>query len=156
MKTLYNILGFLALGMAVNAQSVQENSNKPTFNTMYWEAPLPDTQDETGLVFVGAFDNGSVSSIKQADVNVIEIKSYPNPTSDRLIVEITGLSEDVKVDFVIYNINGQETGNWELVESFSNENSYQLNVSNLAAGTYILQLKNNSINLNQTKRIEKF
>lgn len=161
MKTLTSLLGLLMIGMAVNAQSIQNNNSIGDLNNnevVIYEmnSQMDDTQTEDGLVLVLAFDNGSnVSGISLIDGDMT-IKSYPNPTTDFLMVEIENYSVIIDdIQFSIYNINGQQIGNWELVEAFSSGNSYQLNIANIPNGTYVLQIRSNNTSLNQTKLIEK-
>ncbi len=146
--------------MAVNAQSIQESvvSSLNASNISILDKQVSDNQDvdESELVLVQSFSTGA-SLISQTDGDKVEIKSYPNPATDHVMVEIPGLAVNDHVQIWLYSMNGQLVGNWTLVNSFATiGNAYRLNIENLTKGTYILQVKNNSINLNQTKLIEKF
>ena len=157
MKTLVNILAILALGLAVNAQSVHENFNVDNLSVL--DQQMPDVQDEGNLVLVQAFNANTLGGIHSIDADIegdLVVKSYPNPASDHLTLEIANFSAKDHIDISIFNTNGQELGNWQLVEAFSTSGTYHLNISNLPKGTYVLQVKNNNTNLNQTKLIEKF
>jgi hypothetical protein len=57
---------------------------------------------------------------------------YPNPVKDILFFKSAGIAiEKVKV----YDLNGR------LVEVFSLENEYQIDVSNLPQGVYIIEIE---------------
>lgn len=164
MKTLLTIVGLIMTGMAVNAQSIQNNNGYTTdFNNdkaivvNEMDNQMIDVQAEDGLVLVLAFDEGNyISGINSiGGYEDITIKSYPNPATDQITVDIANYNIINDIQFSIYNINGQQVGNWMLVQSFSNGNSFQLNVSNLPKGTYVLQVNSDSVNLHQTKLIEK-
>ena len=157
MKAIYNILGFLVIGMAVQAQSVQDNISSSVGVAVQAQS---DNQDSEGLVLVQSFDNAStiknIDGDNQIDGDKVNIKSYPNPITDNVTIEITGVTVNDNIKFAVFNVNGQVVGNWTLVQSFSNGNTFRLNFENLSTGTYILKINNYSTNLNQTKLIEKF
>lgn len=73
-----------------------------------------------------------VSITEQEETQTFTV--YPNPASDFINVEY---SQTGKVDYVLYNIIGQE------VIKGSDQQSFKINTSHLAAGTYILEVRSN-------------
>lgn len=81
------------------------------------------------------------------DVNEIEMSMfsvYPNPTTDKLMVE----SQVVVNQFDIYNITGAM-----IMSKPVDEKSFEINVSELPAGTYLIKMRANG--LVRTKRFVK-
>lgn len=68
----------------------------------------------------------------------IEMKVFPNPTSDYLIIESESLSEFQTVQ--IYDLNGQLV--WQLNDNEQVENRIEVNFSNFAIGSYLLRFDN--------------
>jgi hypothetical protein len=159
MKALFNIIIFLGLGISLNAQSLHGNGKiQSSGDDQINSNETADVQEDGEWILVTAFDqsNGLSRIDKEIDGDIIEIKSFPNPAMDYLTLEIEGDLIEQQIQFSIYNVNGQEEGDWELVEAFGSGNTYRFDVSKLSSGMHILQIKNNSIHLNKTQLIEKF
>lgn len=63
---------------------------------------------------------------------------FPNPVKDDILqIRSPSFNQNTEVTFRITNLLGQEFS----VSSFRKENSYEVNVSNLASGTYILSVE---------------
>ncbi|MDA3894000.1 MAG: T9SS type A sorting domain-containing protein [Salinivirgaceae bacterium] len=77
--------------------------------------------------------NVTLTGIEVSENNTT-IKAYPNPVSDKLIIEIEGNSEKLK--FAILNINGQVAFKGNLVEKTI------IQTSDFAPGVYIIKLEN--------------
>jgi len=91
------------------------------------------------------FDNIKLSAIKTMPTNILsndevlatKFKMYPNPVTN--VVNITN-SERLQVQQIsVYDVTSKQL----LTQSFNNETNIQLNVENLASGTYMLHLKTN-------------
>ena len=85
---------------------------------------------------VGSPGNGT------ADISVTEnylnnVSVYPNPAQDVVFIELSGETE--LTDIEIYSIGGQK-----LVKGSFNSNTYQVNVSELPQGMYLLKLTRGS------------
>ena len=70
-------------------------------------------------------------SVKENILNDVSV--YPNPVQDILFIELSGESEKTEIE--IYSIGGQK-----LMKSSFNSNTYQLNVSELPQGMYLMKL----------------
>jgi len=86
-------------------------------------------------IFIGQYNNSSVLSNENFEINNLSI--YPNPTK-----AILNLSNNLKVNFEIYNLLG------ELILK-GNDIENQINVSFLTNGIYILKLTREGNTINQ-------
>ncbi|MEM6805065.1 MAG: T9SS type A sorting domain-containing protein, partial [Bacteroidota bacterium] len=77
------------------------------------------------------FDTMSVSIDQELEV---ELKLYPNPSSDHLMLELEGIEG---YEFKIMDVQGKELK----VNTTSFENSLRWDISSLTAGMYILQIR---------------
>lgn len=85
---------------------------------------------------VGSPGNATADiSVKENFLNNVSV--YPNPAQDVLFIELGGEAE--LTDIEIYSIGGQK-----LVKSSFNSNAYQINVSELQEGMYLLKLTRGS------------
>lgn len=65
-----------------------------------------------------------------------EVKIYPNPTENFIIIEVTGLSQDEETTVYLFDPIGRMLIKTPLKESM------QLNLSSFASGIYLLQIRN--------------
>jgi len=77
--------------------------------------------------------NENYTNINETQSNNFGIITYPNPTTDYIVIE--GIANE-KLDFSIFNIMGQsvKTGKLE-------NNTSKINIANLNSGIYFIQLK---------------
>lgn len=97
--------------------------------------------------FTGAlmkYDNLKLSAIptRPSHVSVNELLAakfniYPNPATN--VVNITNAENMLVNQITVYDVTGKEIKN----QTFNNETNIQLNVENLASGTYMLHLQTN-------------
>lgn len=105
------------------------NQNQKTFTTKTFgryavvmsDGKCTDTSECLQLYTVG------VSTIKTHDLIY-----YPNPTKDRLYVETT--TRDKNASISVYDIQGKLI----MSESHRNTNRYELDMKNIASGTYVI------------------
>lgn len=90
------------------------------------------------------YDNFRLSAIPTRHVHVdvyewfaAKFNLYPNPATN--MATITNNENMVVQQVTVYDIAGKEIKN----QTFTNENQVQLNVENLASGTYMLHLQTN-------------
>jgi plastocyanin/predicted extracellular nuclease len=85
---------------------------------------------------VGSPGNATTDiSVKESFLNDVSV--YPNPAQDILFIELSGDSELTEME--IYSIGGQK-----LVKGSFNSNTYQVDVSELPQGMYLLKLTRGS------------
>ncbi|WP_034061348.1 T9SS type A sorting domain-containing protein [Lacinutrix jangbogonensis] len=92
-------------------------------------------------VDMGAYEFGSTLDVDNFEAEINEFKIYPNPVSNTLNIK---MSQDFN-KAQVYNIQGQK-----VLES----NTKTINVSNLAAGLYLIQIEDTN-GATQTKRFIK-
>ena len=91
------------------------------------------------------YDNIKITAINAVPPNVIALSTseqlstkfnlYPNPANS--VVNITNAENMVVEQVTIYDIAGKQLS----TQNFNNEAEIQLNVENLASGTYMLHLQ---------------
>ncbi len=109
---------------------------------------LPDTYTVT----LKASDNGScIDSVKHtlvitsppldmsSQLNATDIRVFPIPAQDVLILQFQNIPSE-NIDVIIFNSTGQCISEKKNIPGVNNQ--VQLNVSNLAAGLYFIQIKN--------------
>ncbi len=104
-----------------------------------------ETEDYTINIAAGSItrpqDNGSL-----VNANKIEVLVYPNPATDLVNIELTQAATEAKL--VIVNTLGQV-----VYQSEISENRHTLDMSNFAAGLYLMQIKSSEGEM--TERIVK-
>ena len=122
-----------------------ENYTELTVPVSYNEEDL--TCDSLVIVFVSSsFTNAKNSELYIDDISFeydylsvnsserIQMNMYPNPTTDYMVISPANQSE--AYDIMVYDMNGKQLKN---VEQLTGDT--RLSVSDLAAGTYFLKLK---------------
>lgn len=85
------------------------------------------------------------------ETNKVKLSVAPNPASDYLNLTFENISNE-NVNLTIFNINGQKV----LSESFNvNNNTHKLDISNLSAGVYSLEVKTENTILRREKIVKK-
>jgi hypothetical protein len=88
---------------------------------------------------LGAIEYGTPSAINEA-VNAENIKLYPNPFQNKIVIEQSGLtSKDVR----LYNLLGQDLTADVLIRT--SESNTTIETSDLPAGMYVLRIKSSSL-----------
>ena len=99
-------------------------------------------------IWISSFGNGMMvasTAVVTTSVNQSKIKNngltvYPNPTNGMFTIEIANANAD-KINISITNILG-ETVYTSQEENTSTEFTKQINLQNLASGSYFIQIKN--------------
>lgn len=78
-------------------------------------------------------------NLSNDDIIIKDINIYPNPTSNILNIDFT-TNDKNDINLSIYDVNGRLIPQSNSVNT-TNKNNYQINVSHLKTGTYILILK---------------
>ncbi len=113
-----------------------------------------------GELMIETYDDGSnqltqgfhqtnlvVTSVKDLEEK-IQVKVFPNPTTDMLSVEVRELADPLS--FSLYDVDGKQL----LLQKTFNE-SKTIDLTSLAAGTYFLQLSNEENKTIKTFKILK-
>jgi hypothetical protein len=147
----------LLLGtVAIYAQQVittAGNFDTETSGSISWTLGegIIDTYSGSNLILTQGFQQSklTITSLNNLPDNSLEINVYPNPTSDNLSIKITkGSFDDLK--FLLFDINGKLMAE----QSFLN---FETNISflNLTAGTYLLKLFKNNLELQVFKIVRE-
>ena len=97
--------------------------------------------------FLTGTTNGSALSIEDL-VTDQTVKIYPNPVVDFVTVSIKNNTEQIAA--TVYNISGKQVANYNISAAIET-----LNLSDLASGTYLVQLHFKSTNTIKTFKILK-
>lgn len=84
------------------------------------------------------------NKLKSAQTQNKLTKIYPNPVSDKLIIEIP-TNKDENIQYKISDITGKVL----LDGNYSNTGNYSLNLNTLSKGSYFINLKANGLNLTE-------
>ena len=103
------------------------------------------TTNSTTTVDNNKYDNIKITALKSVPPYVLSAENflankfnlYPNPATN--VVNITNTDNLFVEKATVYDIAGKEIKN----QTFTNETNIQLNVENLATGTYMLHLQTN-------------
>jgi len=81
-------------------------------------------------------DGNYVTGINQWESNDLNFEVYPNPTKDKMIISIAGVSNPNEIEIYIYDEFGR------LIKTFKNlkSNSSELNINQLSPGIYIVKI----------------
>ncbi|MCU0351339.1 MAG: endonuclease, partial [Flavobacterium sp.] len=133
-------IGDLATLLAWNTQDPADdfemNRNNVVYNWQQNRNPFIDYPELASYVYGANFGQPWFATLSNQTVTSTEVKVYPNPTTDYLVISgINGTSKGK-----IIAITGQEVANFTV----TNETRLPLNLSQ---GVYILQLTDSSNNV---------
>lgn len=94
------------------------------------------TGDGAGCVKV-QFNEGTVSSLSSVST-INNFKSYPNPVSDKMILEIES-SEFQNAQWILTSTSGQKM-DWRKTELKSGNNQLEIDMNNYNPGIYFMQM----------------
>jgi hypothetical protein len=102
---------------------------------------------------IDARDNGEIPTSAKENVVIASngMSVYPNPAKDKANISFT-LDKTSDVEFILYDITGKRV-QVKSMHFNSGSNNYQLNVSELDNGIYILQLNTKTNNAGLTSKI---
>ncbi|MCW3125379.1 MAG: Flagellar basal body rod modification protein [Bacteroidetes bacterium] len=79
--------------------------------------------------------------IEANDVKAFKVTTYPNPAQQQLGLMVSGEALTT-LDIMLFNSIGQQVMNKTVSKTSADDESYQVDISGLASGTYIYQVKN--------------
>ncbi len=148
MKHLLGILSLTFSGQTISAQTLSRSvlaSGGSSFSSTALQADWTIGETVVGLfngsnLFVcQGFQQGpddAASAIEQSFVN--EIRLWPNPTSGLISLQHNGQA-DISKTSLFWSSEGKRINiRWDQ----NSDGSWQSNIGNLSAGTYVLQLQN--------------
>ena len=90
----------------------------------------------------------TLSNLELTTVNLTAV-TYPNPTSDYVILEISDASLS-HLSYALYDLNGRAVAQGQATQS-----NTQIDMQSLATGTYVLKVNQNNQELKTFKIIKK-
>jgi hypothetical protein len=105
----------------------------------------------SGTVIQGVQQSIELSTLSNPELNTINLKAvtYPNPTSDYVILKISDNALD-NLSYNLIDINGKAISNGSVTNGDT-----QINMQQLAIGMYILKINQNNQELKTFKIIKK-
>ena len=109
------------------------------------------TNTGSGTVIQGVQQSIELFTLSNPELNTINLKAvtYPNPTSDYVILKISDNALD-NLSYNLIDINGKAISNGRIINGDT-----QINMHQLAIGMYILKVSQNNQELKTFKIIKK-
>jgi hypothetical protein len=159
------LLGFYMLlvnknyAQSIAPQSVNSGGTKMTqangsLSFTVGELVVLNLTDSQGNTLGGGFTAGATlttASIQETDAAVLDVKVYPNPTSELVNIRINHSTID-QVVVTITDLQGKEVYNGKYAGI---SNVIGINTASYATGTYVLSLKNLNNQVLGTYQISK-
>ena len=107
--------------------------------------------DTGGTVTQGVQQSFELFTLSNPELTTLNLKAvtYPNPTSDYIVLKITDSSLD-NLSYKLIEINGKDISNGSITNADT-----QIAMQNLAIGMYILKVNQNNQELKTFKIIKK-
>jgi predicted nucleic acid-binding Zn-ribbon protein len=99
------------------------------------------------------FNYSNIVALKVEGKSVMVTKTFPNPTRSNFNIEIVADKKQL-LSAEVFDIIGKRVGNYQ-VNVEAGLNKKQISLSALAAGTYIIQLKDEKGNIIEKVKIIK-
>lgn len=140
------LMGTMSYAQSIAPQSVNSGGTKMTqangsLSFTVGELVVLTQTDSQGNTLGGGFTAGATMttvSIQETDVAVLDVKVYPNPTTELLNIQINYSTLD-QVLVTINDLQGKEVYNGKYAGI---SNLIGINTAPYATGTYVLSLKN--------------
>ena len=140
------LLGTMSYAQSIAPQSVNSGGTKMTqangsLSFTVGELVVLSQTDSDGNTLGGGFTAGATlttASIQETDAAVLDVKVYPNPTTELVNIQINYSSID-QVVITITDLQGKEVYNGKYAGI---SNVIGINTASYATGTYVLSLKN--------------
>jgi hypothetical protein len=153
------LIGTMTFAQSIAPQSVNSSGTKMSqangsLSFTVGELVVLSQIDSQGNSLGGGFTNGSTITtvnIQETDATVLEVKVFPNPTSDLVNICIKHSTLE-QVIVTITDLQGKEVYNG-LYAGISN--TIGINTTAFSPGTYVLSLKNNKKKSLGTYRVIK-
>lgn len=130
----------LPVGTYTLRTEIFRNPAQPFTITLEEQAPVSPFYEIT-------VTNSSVF-VSTSEIEVLELAVYPQPASDRLIVQLPNEMKHCQLS--LYSLQGEHISTISLTD----ECQHELNISSLSSGSYILEIQNSALILR--KKILKF
>ena len=153
------LMGTMSYAQSISPQSVNSGGTKMTqangsLSFTVGELVVLSQTDSQGNTLGGGFTAGATlttASIQETDASVLDVKVYPNPTTELVNIQINHSTID-QVVVTITDLQGKEvyTGKYAGIA-----NVIGINTASFATGNYLLTLKNLNNQVLGTYKISK-
>lgn len=140
------LMGTISYAQSIAPQSVNSGGSKMSqangsLSFTVGELVVLSQTDSDGNTLGGGFTAGATLttvSIQETDATVLDVKVYPNPTTELVNIQINRSTLD-QVVVTIADLQGKEvySGKYTGIS-----NVIEINTASYATGTYVLSLKN--------------
>ena len=153
------LMGSMSYAQSIAPQSVNSGGTKMTqsngsLSFTVGELVVLSQKDSDGNTLGGGFTAGATLttvSIQETDTTVLDVKVYPNPTTDLVNIQINHSTID-QVVVTITDLQGKEVYNGKYAGI---SNVIGINTASYETGTYVLSLKNLNYQILGTYKIIK-
>ena len=140
------LMGTISYTQSISPQSVNSGGTKMTqangsLSFTVGELVVLSQTDSQGNTLGGGFTAGATlttASIQETDAAILDVKVYPNPTTELVNIQIKHSTLD-QVVVTISDLQGKEVYNGKYAGI---SNVIGINTASYATGTYVLSLKN--------------
>jgi hypothetical protein len=153
------LMGTMSYAQSIAPQSVNSGGTKMSqangsLSFTVGELVVLSQTDSQGNTLGGGFTAGATlttASIQEADASVLDVKVFPNPTTELVHIQINHSTLE-QVVVTITDLQGKEmySGKYAGIS-----NVIGINTASYAAGTYVLSLKNLNYQVLGTYKIIK-
>lgn len=165
MKKKVLVLAFVTVGVVCTyAQSIERQvigssggySSQTNISASYTVGEtVIQTVSAGTIILTQGFQQSDNQNVGIVDVaNHIKISAYPNPTTDKVIVEINAEAE-AQFSFQVYNALGQLVLLPTTFQQVGNSTTHQFDFSRLAAANYFIAINNTNLHFTKTIQISK-
>ena len=153
------LMGTFTYAQSLTPQSINSGGTKMSqlngsLSFTVGELVVLSQTDNEGNTLGGGFTTGATlttASLQEADVLVLDVDVYPNPTNELVNIQINYSTID-QVLITINDFQGKEIFNGKYAGL---SNVIGINTANYSTGTYVLSLKNSNNQLLGTYKIIK-
>jgi hypothetical protein len=142
----YLMITTMSYAQSVNPQSVNSGGTKMTqangsLRFTVGELVVQSLTDSQGNTLSGGFNAGTsltTLNIQEVDAALLDVKVYPNPTTELVYIQINHAT----IDYVVVSITDTQGKEVYSGKYAGIANTIGINTDAYATGTYILALKN--------------
>jgi hypothetical protein len=117
--------------------------------------PVIETKSTSSLVLTQGFQQTNVEPVGiEVPAKNLSISAYPNPTASRVVLELETAKEK-KVSVQVFDVQGKALKAPVTKEALQGEQRFTIDLSEYAAGTYMLGLTNTKGKRLHTIKVQK-
>ncbi len=144
-------------GLAMNATFSTPNgvAVSTTGDSLYVNCAVPLSGDMINPQIIRLVSGLTTLSVDENPLIAINIKTYPNPAVDKVIIEVDFLGEFDKLTFKLFDLLGRQHLEITNIETSNRMIKQVMDISSLASGPYLYSLSSDSKQLLNGKIIKR-